>query len=75
MKTEFIFRLSGGELFDKICELEYLTEFDACCYMKQVLEAIDHLHDNSVVHLDIKVPTLQQFLVFTTSNLFAIVFY
>lgn len=46
--------LSGGELFDKICELEYLTELDACCYMKQVLEAIEHLHDSSIVHLDIK---------------------
>ncbi|XP_066919548.1 uncharacterized protein [Clytia hemisphaerica] len=46
--------LSGGELFDKISEQEYLTEVEAACYMKQVLQGIDYLHKNNIVHLDIK---------------------
>ncbi|XP_012558089.1 death-associated protein kinase 1 isoform X1 [Hydra vulgaris] len=46
--------LSGGELFDKICECEFLKEVDACFYMKQVLEAVYHIHSLNIVHLDIK---------------------
>ncbi|XP_047139831.1 death-associated protein kinase 2 isoform X1 [Hydra vulgaris] len=46
--------LTGGELFDKICESEYMKESDACSYMIQVLEAVQHIHSFNIVHLDIK---------------------
>ena len=51
----YTYRLSGGELFDKICECEFLKEVDACSYMKQVLEAVNYIHSLNIVHLDIKV--------------------
>lgn len=46
--------LNGGELFEKLCEEDYLTEAQACGYMKQVVQAMDYLHKNNIMHLDIK---------------------
>ncbi|XP_065671463.1 serine/threonine-protein kinase MRCK alpha-like isoform X2 [Hydra vulgaris] len=46
--------LSGGELFDIICESEDLNEVDAYSYIKQVLKAVNHIHSLNIVHLDIK---------------------
>lgn len=41
---------TGGELFDRICEQGKFTEKDASLTIHQVLEAVDYLHDNNVVH-------------------------
>ena len=41
---------TGGELFDRICEYGKFTEKDASRTMKEVLEAVDYLHYNNVVH-------------------------
>ncbi len=41
---------TGGELFDRICEKGKFTEKDASQTIKQVLEAVDYLHDRNVVH-------------------------
>ncbi|KAI1004649.1 Calcium/calmodulin-dependent protein kinase [Podosphaera aphanis] len=44
----------GGELFDRICAQGKFTEKDASQTIRQVLEAVDYLHDNNVVHRDLK---------------------
>jgi calcium/calmodulin-dependent protein kinase I len=41
---------TGGELFDRICEKGRFTEKDASGTIRQVLEAVDYLHQNDVVH-------------------------
>ncbi|OTB02321.1 hypothetical protein M426DRAFT_13623 [Hypoxylon sp. CI-4A] len=45
---------TGGELFDRICEQGKFTEKDASQTIKQVLGAVDYLHDRNVVHRDLK---------------------
>jgi calcium/calmodulin-dependent protein kinase I len=45
---------TGGELFDRICEKGRFTEKDASQTIRQVLEAVDYLHQNQVVHRDLK---------------------
>ncbi|KAF4505301.1 hypothetical protein G6O67_007265 [Ophiocordyceps sinensis] len=45
---------TGGELFDRICDQGKFTEKDASQTIKQVLNAVDYLHNNNVVHRDLK---------------------
>eukprot|EP00484_Ammonia_sp_Unknown_P018837 CAMPEP_0197049350 /NCGR_PEP_ID=MMETSP1384-20130603/24512_1 /TAXON_ID=29189 /ORGANISM="Ammonia sp." /LENGTH=829 /DNA_ID=CAMNT_0042481615 /DNA_START=70 /DNA_END=2559 /DNA_ORIENTATION=- len=46
--------LPGGELFARICEKESFTEKEAVTILKQILEALDHMHDRNILHLDLK---------------------
>ncbi|OJD32878.1 calcium calmodulin-dependent protein kinase [Diplodia corticola] len=45
---------TGGELFDRICEKGRFTEKDAAETIRQVLTAVNYLHQNNVVHRDLK---------------------
>ncbi|XP_070192144.1 calcium/calmodulin-dependent protein kinase type 1-like [Littorina saxatilis] len=46
--------VTGGELFDRIVEKGSYTEKDASMLIRQVLEAVDYMHERGVVHRDLK---------------------
>lgn len=52
--------MSGGELFDRIVERGFYTEQDASTLIKQVLDAVNYLHEMGIVHRDLKVIACQQ---------------
>lgn len=54
-------RVTGGELFDRIVEKGSYTEKDASGLIRQVLEAVDYMHEQGVVHRDLKVRGLLLF--------------
>jgi serine/threonine protein kinase len=45
---------TGGELFHYITEKKHLSEREASIIMKQLLEALNYLHQNKISHRDIK---------------------
>ncbi|XP_066996546.2 titin homolog isoform X2 [Anabrus simplex] len=47
--------ISGGELFERVVADDFtLTERDCILFMRQICEGVDYMHQNLVVHLDLK---------------------
>ncbi|KAK7507540.1 hypothetical protein BaRGS_00001475, partial [Batillaria attramentaria] len=47
--------LSGGELFDRLVAEDYdLKESDCIEYMRQVCQGVHHMHQQNIIHLDLK---------------------
>eukprot|EP01094_Clydonella_sp_ATCC50884_P006298 TRINITY_DN1537_c0_g1_i5.p1 TRINITY_DN1537_c0_g1~~TRINITY_DN1537_c0_g1_i5.p1 ORF type:complete len:353 (+),score=153.15 TRINITY_DN1537_c0_g1_i5:202-1260(+) len=46
--------ITGGELFEKICQMTCYSEKDASRLMRQLLLGLDHLHKKNVIHRDLK---------------------
>ena len=46
--------VSGGELYDKICEMNYYDEYKAAIIMKQILSCVSYLNKMGIVHRDLK---------------------
>jgi len=46
--------VSGGELFDKIVEKGFYCERDASTVIKNVIHAIQYLHEQKIAHRDLK---------------------
>lgn len=63
-------RVTGGELFDRIVEKGSYTEKDASHLIRQILEAVDYMHEQGVVHRDLKVIFLMSNNVVESLNLF-----
>jgi len=45
---------SGGELFDAIVQKGKFSEWDAIVCVRQILQALQYVHENGIVHRDIK---------------------
>ena len=48
-------RMTGGELFDYLACRDKVDEATAIMFLRQVLEGVRHLHEQNIVHLDLKV--------------------
>jgi serine/threonine protein kinase len=54
-KVEIVMEyIKGGELFDKIVELEFYSEKDAAGLVKQMVDAVHYCHVKNIVHRDLK---------------------
>ena len=53
--TMLFYRVTGGELFEDIVAREFYSEADASHCIQQILESVNHCHQNGVVHRDLKV--------------------
>ncbi len=46
---------TGGELLQRLLREDSLTESEVAYYIRQVLLAVEYMHSQNVVHLDLKV--------------------
>ena len=48
--------IGGGELFDRVIEDEFVLTEKACvAFMKQIIQGVEFMHAEQIIHLDLKV--------------------
>jgi calcium-dependent protein kinase len=47
--------LKGGDVFERVLSHGRLNEADAATTLRQILEAVEHLHDRGITHRDLKI--------------------
>ncbi|XP_066949349.1 LOW QUALITY PROTEIN: muscle M-line assembly protein unc-89-like [Macrobrachium rosenbergii] len=45
----------GGDLLYALTQQQYLTEYEVCCYIRQVLNALEYMHDRCIAHLGLNI--------------------
>lgn len=59
----FIIRILGGELFERVIGDDFeLTERACTVFMRQICDGVDFIHSNNIIHLDLKVISLQSYM-------------
>lgn len=59
----FVGRIEGGELFDRVVDPKFdLTERVAILFMRQIVDAMEFIHTQHVLHLDMKVDRYSVYL-------------
>lgn len=61
--------LSGGELFDRIVSKTFYNEKEARDLVRTLLRTVKHLHDQNIIHRDLKVRVRARVLVHAASRL------
>ncbi|KAL7552589.1 hypothetical protein ACHAWF_015831 [Thalassiosira exigua] len=47
-------KCSGGDVLDRVAEIEHYSEKDACQFTKGLLEAVQFMHGRGIAHRDLK---------------------
>lgn len=49
------YRVQGGELFDRVIDDDFVLTEKACSvFVRQVCQAVEFVHRNNILHLDLK---------------------
>jgi len=51
----YIYRVEGKTLLDKVSAMHSMTEDDVAGFIRQLLEILEAMHANNLVHLDLRV--------------------
>ena len=55
MSFSFFRSVTGGELFHYLAARDRVNEDEAVEFLLQILKGVKHMHQKSIVHLDLKV--------------------
>lgn len=59
----FFNRIEGGELFERVIDDDFiLTEKSCTVFMRQICEGIEFVHKQNILHLDMKVSTIESII-------------